>query len=287
MKIKFLGTGGAFVLGHENYHSNIVISKDVEMLTELPYSTPQRKLYVAEKQTKHLLYDAGSTIGDALNDDGLTPIDLDSIYISHLHADHAGGIEYIAFKTYFEQLTFGENKVNLLGHHDILEQGWEQSWQGGLKSIQGRTNTLETYFNTKYLANNDTFDYYGTTMKPVQSVHVVDDRRIVPSYGLMFEDNGTTVYITGDSQFSPNQMITYFEQSDIIFHDCEWERYPNSVHAQFHHLCTLPDYIKSKMWLYHYTLKGRNIEELLILAEDEGFAGVVQRGQEFNTEDII
>ena len=51
MKITFLGSGSAFVLGEENYHSNILI----------------------EDGDENLLYDAGTTIGDALARAGLTP----------------------------------------------------------------------------------------------------------------------------------------------------------------------------------------------------------------------
>jgi len=261
MKVQFLGSGSAFVLGKENYQSNILIEND----------------------GKYLLYDAGTTLPDSLNAVNLKPQDLDTIYISHLHADHAGGIEYIAFKTYFEQFPFGVNKINLIGYHRILNEGWENTWKGGLQSIQGKVNTLETYFDTKYLKDNDTFDFYGVTMKPVQTIHVVDNRQHVPSYGMMFDTpNGNTVFISGDTQFAPNQMLTYFEQSDVIFHDCEFAEYPNSVHAQFHQLCTLDEDIKSRMYLYHYSLGTKTYEELNDEVLKNGFAGLVKRGHTFN-----
>ena len=269
MKIKFLGSGSAFVLGKENYQSNILLTKD----------------------DKHLLYDCGTTIPDALDEAGLVPQDLDSIYISHLHGDHAGGIEYIAFKTFFEVFNFGKTEFGsmrpkLYAHKAILFNGWDFTWKGGLQSIQGQTNTLETYFDTSYMSSNDVFDFYGTEMKPIQTVHIVDNRSIVPSYGMMFTDNEITVFISGDSQFAPNQMLTYFNQSDIIFHDCEFAEYPNSVHAQYHQLLTLPDNVREKMWLYHYMLKGKTFDELNQEVRDAGFAGLIKKGQEFDTSNI-
>lgn len=292
MRIKFLGSGSAFTLAEENYQSNILISQQVEPMTGNPVGPSDDALLSKHnKHYKHLLYDAGETCSEALNHFGMVPQDLDSIYISHLHGDHSGGIESIAFKTYFQVHQYGKNKFgsmkpNLIGHHSILRDGWDTSWKGGLQSIQGETNSLESYFTTTYLQDNDTFDFYGNTMKPIQTVHVVDNRRIVPSYGMMFDADGKTVFISGDSQFAPNQMLTYFQQSDVIFHDCEFADYPNSVHAQFHQLSGLHEIIKSKMWLYHYSLGQKTYEELEKEVLDAGFAGLVKRGQEFFTENI-
>jgi len=269
MKIKFLGTGSAFTLAKENYQSNILISKE------------------ENGESKHLLYDAGSTIAESLNSVGLVPQDLDSIYISHLHDDHCGGIEYIAFKTYFEVFKFGKTefgsmKPNLIGHNSILIDGWNSSWKGGLRSLQGQTNNLETYFNTKYLADNDTFDFYGIKMWGIPTLHVKDDKREVPSFGLICKEKDKKVFITGDTMFTPKRLSNEFKRAYIIFHDCEFAEYPNSVHAQFHQLCTLEDNIKTKMWLYHYSLNGKTYEELESEVLENGFAGLVKKGQEFD-----
>jgi ribonuclease BN (tRNA processing enzyme) len=287
IKVKFLGSGSAFVFAEENYQSNILFTKEVE--TQKVHESSQftgDTTYQNVKESKHLLYDAGETCAEALKAQDMIPQDLDSIYISHLHGDHSGGIESIAFKTYFQVFNFGKSefgsmKPNLLAHHSILRDGWDHSWSAGLQSIQGEVNTLESYFDTTYLQDNDSFDFYGTEMKPIQTVHVVDDRRMVPSYGMMFKENDTTAFLTGDTQFAPNQMLTYYAQSDIIFQDCEFAEYPGSVHAQFHQLCTLPLEIKRKMWLYHYSLGAKTYEELEEEAKDAGFAGLVKRGQEF------
>jgi len=181
MEITFLGSGGAFTLPKENYQSNILISKD----------------------DKNLLYDCGTTIPEALDAQGFNPQDLDTIYISHLHADHAGGIEYVAFKTYFEKYKFGKTefgtmKPKLKAHKSILYNGWNNTWKGGLQSIQGQVNSLESYFDTTYMESNDEFNFYGILVKPIQTVHVVNNRMINPSYGLMFIENNTKVFITGD-----------------------------------------------------------------------------------------
>ena len=116
----------------------------------------------------------------------------------------------------------------------------------------------------------------------IQTVHVVDDRRIKPSYGLIFETDGKTVFITGDTQYAPNQLLTFYQRSDVIFHDCELAEYPNSVHAQYHELVKLPEDVKSRMWLYHND--GPQPD-----AKADGFAGFVQKGDmfDFSKDEIL
>jgi ribonuclease BN (tRNA processing enzyme) len=262
MRIEFLGSGSAFVLAEENYQSNILLSK------------------IVDGEQKRLLFDAGTTIAESLNAAGYEPKDIDSIFISHLHADHAGGVEYLGFKNFFSTFPFGQIKPKLISHKSVLESGWDNTWKGGMKSIEGKMTTLETFFDTVYLEDNGVYDFYGTEIKIIQTVHIVDDRKIVPSYGIMFNNYlGETIFITGDSQMNPNQLRKYYDEADIIFHDCELADYDNSVHAQYNKLKTLPGDIKDKMWLYHYTTQNGTIE--LPEAVVDGFMGFVKRGDEF------
>ena len=262
MKLTFLGSGSAFVLAEENYQSNILIETDDHTM----------------------LFDAGTTIPDALNALGKTVNSFDSIFISHNHADHVGGLEYIGFKKYFSTFPFGSDRPTLLAHHQVMDELWDTSLKGGMRSLQGKSATLDTYFNPVYLKDSDTFmlDTY-IKYQIVQTIHVIDDRRFMPSYGLILNnvrDVGIRkIFITGDTQLAPNQMMTFYDQSDIIFHDCELAEYQNSVHAQYHELKKLPEHIKAKMWLYHYIL-NEDYPELPDAVAD-GFLGFVKRGDSF------
>ena len=254
MKITFLGSGSAFVLGHENYHSNILI----------------------ESNEDNLLYDAGTTIADALYNANITPFDIKNIFISHNHADHSGGMEYIGYKTYFIP-PFGSRRPILYGSYDILEELWENNLKAGMKSLTKATATLDTYFDVRYIT--DSFDVGDVNCTTIKTVHVEDDNGLMPSYGLFLNDSITNkkVYISGDSCCFSRRILM---SADIIFQDCELAIYPNSVHTQYHELCTLPPEIKAKMWLYHYTTAGGTIE--LPDASKEGFLGFVKRGDTYD-----
>jgi len=79
-----LGSGGAFTTAEKNYHSNMLIY---------------------DESKDYLLFDAGTDIKDSLNTANIKPTDINKIFISHLHGDHCGGIEYIGFKQMFDSET--------------------------------------------------------------------------------------------------------------------------------------------------------------------------------------
>lgn len=72
-----LGTGSAFTMG--NWQTNFLISRN----------------------GKFLLIDCGSDIRWSMDMIGLSFKDIDAVYISHAHADHIGGLEWLGFTRYF------------------------------------------------------------------------------------------------------------------------------------------------------------------------------------------
>lgn len=263
-EIIFLGSGGGLVSTKENYHSNMIFRrKIINCVNEY------------QNKTYNLLIDCGSHWQFASEEFGLNIKDVSSIFITHLHADHCGGLEYLGFKTYFGSYPFGQNKIRLIGNVEVLEELWH-TVLGGMRSLQGQTNTLETFFDPEYVKPNGSFMWSNIVFNLVQTVHMVDDRRICPSYGLMFKPGEKRVFITGDTQFAPHALFTYYEMADIIFHDCELKKYGGSVHAQYHELCGLPEHIKEKMWLYHYSLDGQELPDKV---KEDGFLGFVKKFQ--------
>jgi ribonuclease BN (tRNA processing enzyme) len=258
MEIEFLGSGSAFVLAEENYHSNILIKVQTE------------------DGEKRLLIDAGTTIPESLNAAGYKPQDIDAILITHLHADHAGGIEYLAFKNYFEQFPFGVKKPTLIGHHKLLKHGWKHTWSGGLKTLSDKEAKLDTYFDLFPMGGISIYYFHGVSVSIFKTDHVSDNGDEVPSFGVKLIENGKTTIITGDSKFNYKGMKSLYKSANVIFQDCEIAKYPNPVHAQYHELVNLPIEIKNKMWLYHYSTKNGTI--ILPDVVSDGFLGFILRG---------
>lgn len=252
MKLIFLGSGSAFSLGNENFHSNVLITCN----------------------ENSLLIDCGTDIPFSLNKSESKVKAINGIYISHLHGDHAGGLEWLA---QYRNL-LGYHKVDLHISSEIYDDLWEKLLKGGLAKRD--KEKLEDFFNVNIILNSGSFNWEGINFQLVQTVHYYHLRAIKPSYGLFFTINGIKVFFTGDTLFTPNHLDFFYQNADIIFHDCCFLKQGKSVHSSYNELLSLDDKIKSKMWLYHYNnTYGFN-------AHDGGFRGIVKCGQIFDFSNL-
>jgi ribonuclease BN (tRNA processing enzyme) len=255
MKLTFLGTGSAFTIGANNYHSNMLLENDAK---------------------ERLLIDCGSDARFSLYEQGFSFRDIEDVYISHLHADHAGGLEWLAFSRHFDEDC---DKPTLHICETLVDDLWNKVLSGGLSSLQATIANLSTYFNIDPIKVNSTFRWKKLELRIVQTVHIMSGYTLVPSYGLLFEADGLKVFITTDTQFCPHQIMDFYHEADIIFHDCEISKKLSGVHANYRELKTLSPELRKKIWLYHY-----NPEELPD-AKKDGFRGFVKKGQCFNFKD--
>ncbi len=252
MKLIFLGSGSAFTITADNYQSNMLL--------------------VDERGDK-LLIDCGSDIRFSLHDLEYSHRDVTDVYISHLHSDHVGGLEYMGFSTKFDPQCA---TPRLYLSEELADDLWEHTLSGGMRAIQGDTATLDTYFDVQKVQLGGYFLWKKTRLDLVPTIHIQSKPTIAPSYGLFFEVDQIKVFLTTDSQFCPAVMGGYFDRADLIFHDCETSPSKSTVHAHYEDLTTLPMAIKNKMWLYHYQCGP------LPNALEDGFCGFVKRGQIFD-----
>lgn len=257
MKLIFLGSGSAFTVGDGNFQSNMLL---------------------VNEQGNKLLIDCGSDIRFSLYAAGFSHLDITDIYISHLHADHAGGLEYIGFSTKFDPRC---QKPNLYLNKELVNELWNGTLSGGMSSIEGKIADINTYFKVRLTEEKGYFTWMDIKFNLVKVIHVDNGNFIIPSYGLFFEIQGIKVFLTTDHKFCSNAIAEFYEQADIIFQDCETSPFQTKVHAHYKELLSLPEKIKNKMWLYHYQ------PGLLPDAKKDGFCGFVQRGQTFEFSDIF
>jgi phosphoribosyl 1,2-cyclic phosphodiesterase len=249
MKLTFLGSGSAFT--YTNRQSNLLFESD---------------------SGKKLLLDCGTDIRHSLSLLNYSHLDVNSVYISHAHADHAGGLEWLAFSTYFDPRT---GRPDLFLSADLSQTIWENTMSGGARSLQGSIAKLDTYFNIHPIVRNGCFIWENINFQLVQTVHIVDAFSFSPSYGLMFIINDKRYFFTSDTQHAPNQLKDFYKMSDVIFNDCETSKFKSGVHAHYTELKELDSSVKGKMWLYHYN------DGDLPDAEADGFRGFVKQGQVF------
>jgi len=256
MTIRFIGVGSQFS-GSDYYHSNVLVTA---------------------KTGKKLLIDCGSDIRYSLQEAGITleniASEIDAVYISHLHSDHIGGVETIALSAYFSPV---HQKPKLFAEEKLIRSLWFDSLKGGLQCNQGRCMEIDDYFECRPVPDSGSFVWEGIKFRLIRMPHIQSGQKDHDSYGLIIEEQGgvTSVFITSDTQFQPKLISETAEKVDIIFHDCETSPCRTGVHAHYEELCTLPEEVKRKIWLYHYQ------PDPVYSPEADGFRGFVIKGQEF------
>lgn len=251
LKMTFLGSGSAFTVAPENYHSNVLLEIDKDSL----------------------LIDAGSDLRHSLREHNKGHLDIKNVYLTHLHNDHCGGMEWLALKTYFDPNY--KDKPNLYLPESLACDLWDKRLAAGLGTLSGINANLTTFFNLHALKRHEGFIWQNIEFKLVQMIHCYNEYEFMPCFGLFFTYNNTRIFYTGDTQKAPIQLLAFYEEADIIFHDCETQPHLSGVHAHYSELVELPLHVKNKMWLYHYN-PGK-----LPNAKKDGFLGFVAKGQHF------
>ena len=240
----FIGTASAFYDREDNFQSNLLI--------ESPNNSK-------------LLIDCGGDARRALKKMALDHTDIDNVFITHLHSDHVGGLEWLAFKRLFSPTT---ERPNLYCPTPLIPELWEHSLKGGLSSLNEKA-TLEKYFNVIDCAVDKPFNWEGLSITPIISYHSPNHNEMMLSYSLVIKTKEKTVFFTSDTQFTPEYHHALYHQADVILHDCETSAVPSGVHAHYNDLKQLPPKIKSKIRLFHY--QEKNPKD----ATEDGFYGYI------------
>jgi len=163
VNIIFAGCG-SFFAGTDQYQTNLVIE------AKYPSGT-----------VKRLLFDCGTDAKFSLPEVGLKPGDIDAVYVTHQHGDHSGGLEWLAFGTYFG----GKEKPKLICEENLMEDLWEHGLKGAMTTIPGKTATLSEYFKCCAVPQEGGFYWANIYFALHQTVHVCSGMSIKHCYGVL------------------------------------------------------------------------------------------------------
>jgi len=250
VNILFIGTGSAFCVN--NFHSNAVVIKN----------------------NKNLLVDAGGDLRFALHENNMSYKDIDAVYISHFHTDHVGGLEYLAFKSYFDD---EKSKIKLFIHESLVKPLWDESLKAGLCMINNNKLTINDFYEVIHVSKS--FKWEKIKFNLIETLHVSECQNTLPVFGLMINAS-KKIYITGDTRFTPAELDEAYKKADIIIHDTETAHNKSLIHAHFEDLVYLNPEIKSKTYLWHYSDNvSLNFDYWQNLALDNGFKGFLKKGE--------
>jgi Metal-dependent hydrolases of the beta-lactamase superfamily III len=212
MTITFVGSGGAFAPAYGN-NSALLQFDNTNLLLDCGYTTPAR-----------------------LGKMGIRVTMINNIWISHMHADHVGGLEEVAFKNYYQG-----RRINLFVGQDIFPD-LEQYLSATLKYGVTRQLSITDYFNV--IKVNNKFRIGRRTFNLEKTEHM----GIMPAYMFFYD----TFIFTGDTKFI-DWTARDFAGIRFIFHDTKVEKNDDDVHTNLESLFLLPKEIREKIYCMHYS----------------------------------
>lgn len=218
LQIQMLGTGDAFA--KKRFNNNALVTTN----------------------HKTLLIDCGITAPMAFYTLGKRFDEIDGILVTHLHGDHIGGIEELAYQLYYKYM----KRINLYVPKDLVQPLWENSLKGGLNNGE-KGCSLHTYFDVVPLDENvATSIFEDLTIEIILTEHIPNKK----SYSLLINDY---LFYSSDLIFNKKliEQMHFEKKCKYILHDCQLKN-PGMVHTALDELLTLPDEIQEKIQLMHY-----------------------------------
>jgi ribonuclease BN (tRNA processing enzyme) len=218
-----LGVGDA--LSAEHYSTCFVLHADDRwLLVDCPH--PIRKM----------LREASTRAGVELDLD-----QIDAVALTHLHADHASGLEGLGFFSFF---ALGR-RARIAVHPAVASRLWDGHLSGGMELLRDdrgneARHRLEDFFEVAPLDES-----CPVTVGPF-SIECRFTRHHVPTTALRITAGGRRIAFSADTEFDPD-LIEWLGEADLVVHEVGL-----GVHASSRKLAALPGGLRARMRLAHF-----------------------------------
>ncbi|WP_025716133.1 MBL fold metallo-hydrolase [Paenibacillus sp. 1-18] len=219
LTIQMLGTGSAFA---KHYYNNNALLDSGE---------------------GKLLIDCGTTASLALHQMGVPLPEIDAILITHIHADHVGGLEEFGF----QMNILHRRKPKLYIAEPLIHPLWEHTLKGGMAQ-QGMIEKLEDVFEVNILIPGK-----SATLVSGIKVELIPTRHIPGKNSYSLFINGRLFY-SADMIFDPDLLhhLVYERGCQSILHEVQLQG-AGEVHTTLDELLNLSTPLQERIHLMHYS----------------------------------
>jgi ribonuclease BN (tRNA processing enzyme) len=219
-----LGVGDAF--SARWYSSCLAVEHDDRwILVDCPH--PIRKM----------LAEASASCGERLDLDRV-----EGVALTHLHADHASGLEGYG---YFSHFVLGRRAV-IAAAPSVSARLWGDHLAAGMDRFadphtgHGEPRGLADYFELVDLQVGA-----PTQLGPF-TIECRPTKHPVPTTAFRIHAGGRTLGYSADTAFDPD-LVEWLAEADRFVHETNL-----GIHTPYEELARLPPAIRDKMWLIHY-----------------------------------
>jgi ribonuclease BN (tRNA processing enzyme) len=218
-RVVFLGTGDAFSAGGRH-----------------------QAAYMIEGSDCCLMLDCGSTVLAALKRENLSTDPIDSIFISHLHGDHFGGLPFLFLHcTYVEPRS---RPLTIIGPPGI-ESRVMQLYRGMYADAAEEPMPYAVRFVEARPGKQLLFS--GMQIIPFNVPH----QQNPSSYGVGIEAGGRKIVYTGDSGWTED-LVTHTQNADLFICECSYFETRIATHLDYLRIAeNLPRFGAKRIVLTH------------------------------------
>lgn len=198
-----------------------------------------------EHEGRWLLLDCPHPIRKMMReaDPELDLFDVEAVALTHLHADHASGLEGYGYFSHFAM----QRRARIAAFPPVIERLWNGHLAAGMErlvvpgSSEPARRSLGDYFELLELHVREPVDVgpFRVECRPT--------RHHIPTTAFKITAGGRTLAYSADTEFDPALIAWLDEGSALIVHETNY-----GTHTPYEKLAGLDERLRAKMRLIHY-----------------------------------
>lgn len=172
----------------------------------------------------------------------LRPDTLTGVILTHLHADHASGLEGLA---YFCHFALGR-RLKLLVHPDVRARMWDGHLAAGMEQLLPAVGADFVHKSETDFFDIIPLDEGRPTTVGRFSVECRKTIHHIPTTAVRVTSGGKRLGHSADTAFDPG-LIDWLAEADLFVHETNY-----GVHTPYASLAALPAELRARMRLTHY-----------------------------------